>query len=213
VICALKLTQIMHLYARYSQKIHIYIYKVGTMGRSSFKAFLLLSLLPGIVYGTEDQCPVVLDVEKRYLNSDETIRLCDEFRDKVVLIVNTASKCGFTYQYDGLEKLYRRYREKGFAVLGFPSNDFGGQEPGSESEIAQFCRLTYSIEFPMFEKTDVAQHRAGPLYSALAHEAGQWPQWNFHKYLLDRDGKVVSSFPSQIKPESDELIKAIESLL
>ncbi|MDH3694006.1 MAG: glutathione peroxidase [Gammaproteobacteria bacterium] len=183
------------------------------MKKILFKCVLAAIFLPVAVYAGDKDCAASLDVEKRYLNKNQTVRLCEEFKDNVVLIVNTASKCGFTNQYDGLETLYRRYRNQGFVVLGFPSNDFGGQEPGSEEEIAQFCRLTYSIEFPMFEKTDVAQDRAGVLYSALAKETGQWPQWNFHKYLLDRNGNVVSSFPSQTKPQSDELVSAIESLL
>ncbi len=140
------------------------------------------------------------------------MRLCDAFTGKVLLVVNTASYCGFTNQYDGLEKLYERYRDQGLVVLGFPSNDFL-QEPRAEKKVLEFCRLTYSIEFPMFEKSRVPQRWAEPLYRALAKEAGQYPRWNFHKYLLSREGRVVGSFGSTVRPESDELVEAIESLL
>ncbi len=169
-----------------------------------------ITLLPATVSAS---CNGPLDITKRYLNSDQQVRLCEAFANKVVLIVNTASKCGFTPQYEGLEALYRDYRERGLIVAGFPSNDFGGQEPGTEAQIADFCRLTYAIDFPMFEKTNAAKHHADPLYKALAEATGMWPRWNFHKYLIDRDGNVVASFPSRVAPQSDELISAIENLL
>jgi len=183
--------------------------------KSYLRLITLVTLLVGAstVAIADDTCPQTLDVTKRYLNSDDQVRLCKAFRRQVVLVVNTASKCGFTPQYAGLERIYRDYKDRGFAILGFPSNDFGGQEPGSEGEIAKFCRLTYSIGFPMFEKTDVAQHHAGTLYRRLATAAGAWPKWNFHKYLLDRDGRVVGSFPSRVGPDSAELRQAIEALL
>ena len=119
--------------------------------------------------------------------------LC-QFRGKVLLIVNTASYCGYTHQYEGLEALYRRYKSRGLVVVGFPSNDFGAQEPGSNQEIAEFCRLTYGVEFPMFEKTSVTSLKTNPLYATLLARTGQAPQWNFHKYLVDRDGNRVESF-------------------
>jgi glutathione peroxidase len=131
----------------------------------------------------------------------------------VVLVVNTASKCAFTDQYEGLEALYRRYKDQGFVVLGFPSNDFGNQEPGSEEQIKKFCRLTYSVEFPMFEKVSVKEGAATPLFQRLAEGAGAYPKWNFYKYLVDRDGRVVDSFSSFIAPESPKLVSAIERLL
>jgi glutathione peroxidase len=156
-------------------------------------------------------CADTLDFDKRRLAGDEVVRLCDAYQGRVVLIVNTASKCAYTSQYEGLEALYERYRDRGLVVLGFPSNDYGGQEPGSESQIKTFCRLTYSVKFPMFEKTHARQDVADPLYRKLGSLAGEYPRWNFHKYLLDRDGKLVGSFPSSVRPES--LAEKIEPLL
>lgn len=158
-------------------------------------------------------CAETLDHRFKRLAGDETVHLCEAFRDKVVLVVNTASKCAYTPQYEGLEDLYRQYRERGLVVAGFPSNDFGGQEPGTEAQIQEFCRLTYSVEFPMFEKTRAAKGNADPFYRRLGELAGEYPRWNFHKYLLDRDGNLVASFPSQVSPDARELVKAIESLL
>lgn len=159
------------------------------------------------------QCPPVLDFEVRRLASDESVRLCDAYRGQVILVVNTASKCGFTGQYEGLEALYRKYKDRGLVVLGFPSNDFANQEPGSEEEIATFCRLTYSVEFPMFEKVHVAKGKADPLFQRLAQEAGGYPKWNFYKYLIDREGRVVDYYSSFTGPESGKLVTAIEKLL
>ncbi len=138
--------------------------------------------------------------------------LC-QYAGKVVLIVNTASYCGYTSQYEGLEALYRKYRERGLVVLGFPSNDFGAQEPGSNKEVAEFCRSTYGVEFPMFEKTSVARLETQPLYAELAAKTGRAPRWNFHKYVVDRSGLRVASFESSVKPESREFVALIEKLL
>ena len=160
-----------------------------------------------------DDCPDILDVEFKELSGDKSVRLCETYQDKVILVVNTASKCGYTYQYDGLEKLYDEYKDKGLVVLGFPSNDFADQEPGSEQEIKQFCRLTYGVKFPMFEKTSVATGNANPLYKKLYQATGVSPQWNFHKYLLDRNGRVVASFPSRVEPDAPELLRMINNLL
>src|SRR5262249_40151533 len=129
---------------------------------------------------------------------------------KVVLAVNVASQCGYTPQYDGLEALYRKYKARGLVVLGFPMNDFGGQEPGSNKEISSFCVNQYAIDFPMFAKTDLG---GNPFYAGLAKASGQRPQWNFHKYLVDRDGKRVQSFASGVEPNDPKLIAAIEQLL
>jgi len=159
------------------------------------------------------QCPDTLAHTKRSLADDKEVNLCETYLGKVVLIVNTASKCGYTYQYDGLEALYRDYQDRGLVVLGFPSNDFGNQEPGTEQQIQHFCRLTYGVQFPMFEKTQVARGTRDPLYKALAEQAGEYPRWNFHKYLLDRNGKLVGSFPSNVEPRGQQLIQAIEKLL
>ncbi len=158
-------------------------------------------------------CAGALDVSYRRLASEESVRLCEAYAGKVLLIVNTASKCGFTPQYEGLEALHARLAERGFAVLGFPSNDFMGQEPGSEEEIAEFCTLTYGVKFPMFEKVVVTGDEATPLYRALRQATGEAPGWNFHKYLVDREGKVVASFGSRTKPDDAKLLEQIESLL
>ena len=132
---------------------------------------------------------------------------------KVLLIVNTASQCGFTPQYEGLERLYRRYRDKGLVVLGFPSNDFGAQEPGSNAEIAQFCQVNYGVSFPMFSKTVVSGGRPNAFYAQLAQRSGSRPQWNFHKYLIDRSGERVLGFDSEVEPGDARLVSAIEKLL
>jgi glutathione peroxidase len=131
------------------------------------------------------------------------------YRGKVTLVVNVASKCGFTPQYEGLEQLNRELAPKGFAVLGFPSNDFGGQEPGSAEEIAQFCKLTYDVTFPMFSKL-VTRPGAdqSPIYRFLG-TSGHLPAWNFSKYVIGKDGKVVAFFASEVTPESPELRRAI----
>lgn len=155
----------------------------------------------------------LLDHDVRRLGSDESINLKAEYAGKVVLIVNTASKCAFTGQYEGLEALYAKYRERGLVVLGFPSNDFGAQEPGSEQQIQDFCRLTYGVKFPMFAKTRVRKGGAEPLFEGLAEAAGRYPKWNFHKYLLDRDGRMVDNFLSFTSPQSRTVVSAIEGLL
>jgi len=132
-----------------------------------------------------------------------------QYKGKVSLVVNVASKCGFTPQYEGLEKLQREMKAKGFNVLGFPSNDFGGQEPGTAQEIATFCRLTYDVTFPMFEKV-VTRKGAGqsPIYAFLGG-SGHLPAWNFSKYVVDKQGKVVAFFPSEVTPEDPALRAAI----
>jgi glutathione peroxidase len=158
-------------------------------------------------------CAGPLDVEYRRLAGVEKVRLCDAYAGQVLLVVNTASKCGYTPQYEGLEVLHQQLRDRGFAVLGFPSNDFLGQEPGSEQDIAEFCTLTYGVKFPMFEKVVVTGSEATPLYRSLAAAIGEAPGWNFHKYLLDRDGKVVASFGSATKPDDPALRARIEGLL
>ena len=155
----------------------------------------------------------LLDHDVRRLNGEEVVNLSEAYEGKVVLIVNTASKCAYTDQYEGLEALNKIYRDKGLVVLGFPSNDFAGQEPGTEKQIQDFCRLTYSVQFPMFAKTSVKKGSADPLYNGLAKAAGRYPKWNFHKYLIDREGRLVGDFLSATPPESRRLIEAIEALL
>lgn len=158
-------------------------------------------------------CSALLDFEFRQLNGDTRVNLCKAYQGQVIMIVNTASRCAYTDHYDSLEKLYTQYRNRGFVVLGFPSNDFGQQEPGSEEQIRDFCRLTYGVGFPMFAKTHAAQRNAHPLFDALAEASGRYPGWNFHKYLIGRDGQLVSDFSSSIDPMRDEVRRIIEAEL
>jgi len=184
------------------------------MSQQRWVTFVLLTALAGAsANASPSGCPETLDYHMRPLAQDQPVHLCEMMRGKVVLVVNTASKCGYTPQYDGLERLHKRYRERGLVVAGFPSNDFAGQEPGSEKKIQAFCRLTYGVEFPMFEKTRVKGESADPFYQHLARITGEQPRWNFHKYLLNRDGRVVASFPSQVRPEDKQLVRMIEDLL
>jgi glutathione peroxidase len=160
-----------------------------------------------------DGCPETLNHTVKKLNDNQEVNLCEAYRGKVLLIVNTASKCAFTDQYEGLEKLYDTYKDRGFAVLGFPSNDFGNQEPGSEHQVQEFCRLTYGVKFPMFSKTTVRQENAGPVFRTLGELTGRYPKWNFYKYLLDRDGNIIDSFSSVTNPLSSSVVDKIEKLL
>ena len=129
-----------------------------------------------------------------------------------MLVVNTASFCGYTKQYEGLEALFAKYQKKGLVVLGFPSNQFE-QEPGSAKEIADFCFNTYGVKFPMFAKTEVAGPKKNALYSQLTKATQQEPKWNFNKYLIDRRGNVVAHYPSQVEPQSKTLVSALEKAL
>jgi glutathione peroxidase len=159
-----------------------------------------------------DGCPALLNYSFNRLQTGQPESLC-QYRGKVVLVVNTASYCGYTHQYEGLEALYRKYKSRGLVVVGFPSNDFGGQEPGSNKEIAEFCRLTYGVEFPMFEKSSVTSIKTNPLYAELLARTGQSPKWNFHKYLIGRDGKQVTSFETRIEPDNRDLVRNVERML
>ncbi len=155
----------------------------------------------------------LLDQDFKKLASDDTVNLSDTYADKVILVVNTASKCGNTPQYDGLEKLYQQYGEDGLVVLGFPSNNFAGQEPGTEEEIKDFCRLTYGVKFPMFEKVEVRGDDAHPFFKQLADASGTFPTWNFHKFLIGRDGKLISEFSPRTQPYDKTVVTAIETAL
>lgn len=166
-----------------------------------------------IQVATVDGCPETLNHSVRALNDDQLVNLCQEYAGKVLLIVNTASKCAFTDQYEGLEKLYDTYKDRGFVVLGFPSNDFGNQEPGSEKQVQEFCRLTYGVKFPMFSKTSVRAENADPLFRTLGNLTGRYPRWNFYKYLLDQNGNIVDSYSSMTKPMSSAVTDKIEQLL
>lgn len=182
--------------------------------RSVFLFLLFMMTLGGSpVQAEANKCPDTLNFTVRSLNQDQDVNLCEAYAGKVILIVNTASKCAFTSQYEGLEALYKTYKDRGLVVLGFPSNDFANQEPGTEAEIQTFCRMTYGVQFPMFAKTRVRKNQADPLYQKLGETAGSWPKWNFHKYLLDREGQLVGSYGSFTGPQSKKLIRQIESLL
>ena len=154
-------------------------------------------------------CPAILQQQFSRLQDEAPQNLC-QYAGKVVLVVNTASYCGFTKQYEGLEAVFAKYQAKGLVVLGFPSNDFGKQEPGSSKEIADFCFNTYGVKFPMFSKSVVSGAGRNPLYASLLKATGKSPQWNFHKYLIDRSGKGVISFPSEVEPDNQGFVTAIE---
>ena len=157
-------------------------------------------------------CPAVLKHTFNRLQDEKPQNLC-QYAGKVVLVVNTASYCGFTGQYEGLEALYAKYQAKGLVILGFPSNDFGKQEPGSNKEIAEFCFNTYAVKFPMFAKTVVSGAQRNPLFAQLAQATGTAPKWNFYKYLIDRNGKIIDSYSSMTSPSSSSLVGDIEGLL
>ena len=148
------------------------------------------------------------------LTSDKPLALSD-YRGKVIMVVNTASKCGFTKQYDGLEELYNKYKDQGFVIIGVPSNDFGEQEPGSKEEIASFCKKNFGVTFPMAGKEVVTGKDAHPFYKWAYNELGfgTGPKWNFHKYLIGRDGLLIDYFNSPTEPTSDKVTKAVEKAL
>lgn len=171
------------------------------------KTLILIGLL---MVGQRVMAQGLLDQNYRALAGKTAVNLKEAYGGDVILVVNTASKCGFTPQYEGLEALQRKYAARGFTVLGFPSNDFMGQEPGEEAQIKEFCTLTYGVKFPMFEKVHVKGDEATPLYRELAKATGASPGWNFHKYLIARDGTVVANFPSKVKPDDAALVAAIE---
>ena len=166
----------------------------------------------GAVSATDTACPAILNRTFARLQDDAPQNLC-QYAGKVLLVVNTASYCGFTSQYEGLEKLYADLGPKGLVVLGFPSNDFGKQEPGDSKQIADFCFNTYGVKFPMFEKSVVKGPGANAFYADLLKATGNGPGWNFYKYLIDRKGKVVGSYSSITAPDSNSLAKDIKRAL
>ena len=183
---------------------------VKPLKRSMLVAGLLaLGVLP---MASAAACPPLLNHSFPALLDGKPMPLC-QYAGKVILVVNTASFCGYTSQYDGLEKLHARLKNKGLVVLGFPSNDFGDQEPGSDKEIADFCRLTYGVDFPMLAKTTFNGRDANPFYLKLAEISGSKPKWNFHKYLINRDASQVLAYPSSTKPDDKDLLKKIDEFL
>ena len=155
----------------------------------------------------------LLDLSYRPLAGEGKVNLQRTYAGQVLLVVNTASKCGNTPQYEGLEAMHAKYKGQGFAVLGFPSNDFMSQEPGDEKQIKDFCTLTYGVKFPMFEKVHVKGNDVTPLYLALTRITGDAPDWNFHKYLIDRNGKVIASYKSRTKPDDPKLLADIQKAI
>ncbi len=177
-----------------------------------FAGLAILSLAGAYINQVHAACAGVLSHPFNSLQTGEPLDLC-QYQGKVVLVVNTASYCGHTDQYAGLEGLYRKYKGRGLVVLGFPSNDFGGQEPGNNKEIAKFCRLTYSVEFPMVEKSSVVGPNRNALFAELERRTRQTPRWNFHKYLIDRDGKRILSFESAMPPSDPRLVDELDNML
>lgn len=183
-------------------------------GRRSLMLAAALGAM-GVRPAAAASCAPLLARQFPRLQDEKPQDLC-QYAGKVLVVVNTASFCGFTPQYKSLEALHARYRERGLVVLGFPSNDFGQQEPGSGKEIAEFCENTFGVRFPMFAKSRVvasAGPSANPLFAELARRTGQWPRWNFHKYLVARDAGSVSSFASEIDPLDKGFIAEVEKRL
>ena len=178
-----------------------------------FAAGAMLALSGASVQAAEPaaSCPALLQHSFPRLQDEKPQSLC-QYSGKVLLVVNTASYCGFTGQYEGLEQLHARYRDKGLVVLGFPSNDFA-QESGNNQQIAEFCSNTYGVKFPMFAKSSVTGAQASPFFRQLADATGQKPRWNFYKYLIGRDGKPVASYSSMTSPDSKGLLREVERLL
>jgi glutathione peroxidase len=175
---------------------------------------LLAALMGGAPAAAQAQaaCPALLQHTINRLQDDKPQPLC-QYSGKVLLVVNTASQCGYTPQYKGLEALHAQYAAQGLVVMGFPANDFGGQEPGDAKKIAETCFNFYGVQFPMFNKISVVGAGTHPLYAALTKATGQKPEWNFHKYLVDRQGKVVASFASDVAPLDKRLVGEVEKLL
>ncbi|WP_051971913.1 glutathione peroxidase [Massilia sp. 9096] len=169
------------------------------------------SAAPAMNAAEPASCPAVLKHTFKRLQDEAPQNLC-QYSGKVVLVVNTASKCGFTPQYEGLEKLYAKYAPRGLVVLGFPSNDFK-QEDADAKKIADLCYNTYGVKFPMFITSVVTGNGANPLYAELIKATGNEPKWNFNKYLIDRNGKVLEYYPSKVTPEDPALVSKIEQAL
>ena len=180
------------------------------MNRARQLLFAFALLLPLAIAGAKGG---LLDRSYRPLAGKTPVDLRQAYAGKVLLVVNTASKCGFTPQFEGLEALHAKYKDRGFAVLGFPSGDFREQEFTDEKQIQEFCTLTYGVKFPMFEKVHVKGDEATPLYKDLLAITGEAPKWNFHKYLIARDGRTVTSFGTRTAPDDKALVAAIEAAL
>lgn len=180
----------------------------------AFGLALALCVVPGSPQANSSadaNCPALLNQKFNTLQGKPQ-DFC-QFSGKVLVVVNTASYCGYTGQYKGLQAIYDKYKDQGLVVVGFPANDFGKQEPGTNGEVADFCERTYKVKFPLIEKTSVVEGQANPLHEALFKATRDRPKWNFHKYVIGRDGKTVKSFGSGVAPDSAEFVKQIETLL
>ena len=167
---------------------------------------------PAVALAGAAVCPALLDHAFPELVSGKPVSLC-QYRGTVLMVVNTASECGFTPPYEQLEALHRRLAPRGLVIVGFPSNDFGQQERASNKAIADFCKLNYGVSFPMFERTEVTGPRANPFHAQLARRSGTAPGWNFHKYVVDRSGNRVQSFATTTRPDDPKLVRELERLL
>jgi glutathione peroxidase len=175
----------------------------------TFFALAALFLMPALLHAGS-----LYDIHVKDIDGKDTTLAA--YKSKVLLIVNVASECGFTPQYKNLEAVYKKYQDQGFVILGFPCNQFGGQEPGTDEQIKQFCTSKYFITFPLFDKIEVNGPDRHPLYVLLAGKTSPFPgniTWNFNKFLISRDGKILKRFDSKIKPDSPEAIEAIEAAL
>lgn len=172
---------------------------------------LAVALLAPAAHAAAPACPALLQHTFPRLQDEKPQPLC-QYAGRVLLVVNTASYCGFTSQYKGLEALHAKYKDAGLVVLGFPSNDFA-QEKGSNQEIAEFCENTFGVRFPMFAKSAVRGSDVNPLYRELAKASGRAPLWNFHKYLVGRDGRVIADYTSMTAPDDKALVRALEQEL
>ncbi len=187
---------------------------IATRMRSVPMLASLLTVLVGNNAWAEQTAPVDM-MQFSFTRYDGSIVPLEQYRGKAILIVNTASRCGFKEQYAGLQRLWDDYRDKGLVVIGVPSNDFGGQEPLADGEIKSFCEMTYGVNFPIMRKTQIKGENAHPFYQHVSTQFGfsGAPKWNFHKYLINADGKLVDWFSSMTKPHSSKLISAIEQAL
>ncbi|GLR05688.1 glutathione peroxidase [Vibrio hyugaensis] len=176
------------------------------------RSALAATLLSASSLAFASSCPDILQGKQRLLNSTEEIELCDAFKGKTLLVVNTASQCGFTPQFEQLEQLHQTYKDQNFAVVGFPSNDFR-QDRGSEEKTAKICYLDYGVTFPMMARTSVLGEGANPVFVEISTQAGITPKWNFYKFLINKEGKVVATFPSSTFPTSTTLTNMIEKQL
>jgi glutathione peroxidase len=176
------------------------------------KLFLVLTLLSSSFSQAEAQCAAIFDQNFPKLHSSKSVDLCEITAGKTVLIVNTASKCGYTPQFEQLQSLYQQYESQDFTIIGFPSNDFR-QEENDEEKIADICYTNFGVKFTMVQPVHVKGAQAINIFDDLAEQAGEFPQWNFHKYLVDKDGQLIESFASNVNPISDEITEAIEDTL